>query len=593
LALALLCLPAQGKAQGQPQAQVPPQQGLIDRVAPAPPPPRLGPSALPPEPERATGPGAERRVAIGRVEFLGNEALTEAALRPLVASLAGQTVPLARLEEARFAVLRAYREAGFPYILVAAALVPEGDLATLRLAVTEGFVAAIKLDGEIGPAATQALRFLDRVRGERPIRQATLERALLLVTDIPGVTASGILRPQAGGENGALELVVRLQRRAVSGFLSADNRGSPRTGAWQGLLVAGANSFTSLGERTEASVLLTEGNRQVFGQVSAEAFAGGSGLRLRAHAGMGEVRPGSALAALGYLGETSLGGLGASYPVIRSRPLNLSLTGQLDAFNSYVSVQPDRQQPRQRLGHDRVTSLRFGVEASGRDALLLGGAGAASTFGHLRLSQGLEALGASGTGSAAVQRLGSDFGFTKLAGEVTRLQPLARPFEGSVLSLQLTLGGQYSNAVLPPSEKFYLGGNRLGRGFFSGQVSGDNALATSVELQLATGIDLNLPRAAMAAGRLGVGWLNGLLANGEPTVGLQFYGFYDQGRSFENKLGDPDRRLASWGGGVRAIISDRLQLDLEGLQRLTRMPDGTATQALRGEAVFARLLTRF
>ncbi len=575
-------------------AQVPPQQDLIGRVAP-PAGPQLGPPILPPEPAPATGPGASRQVAILRVALQGNSALPDSALLPLVAPLAGQTVALAQLEEARFAVLRAYRAAGFPYVLIGASLAPvEGQPAPeFRLTVTEGHVADIRLDGEIGPAATLVLRFLERVKAERPISQATLERALLLASDIPGVTAQGVLRPLAGGAAGALELVVRLQRRLVSGFVSADNRGAPALGAWQGLLVGGLNSMTSLGERTEVSLVRSEGNRQGFGQISEEIFAGSSGLRLRGYFGMGEVRPGSPLAALGYAGETSLGGVAASYPLIRSRPMNLTLTSQADTFNAAVSLRPDPALPRQRAGHDHVRALRFGVEGSLRDAEVLPGAGAAANFGQLRLHQGITALGASSNAASTVQRQGSDFGFTKLTGEATRLQPLFRPMEDSVVSLQVTLAGQYSNTVLPPSEKFYLGGTRLGRGFYSGQVSGDNALAASVELQLNTGLALRLPSVARSAGQLGSNWVDGLLAQGEPALGLQFYGFHDQGRTFENKPGDIDRRLASWGGGLRAILSERVQLDLEGVQRLTRMPDGSATRPLRGEAVFARLLTRF
>ena len=572
---------------------LPPQQNLIQRLAPASA-PRLEAPALPPEPGVATGRGADVQVQVAALDMQGNAALDTATLRQVVGPLAGQTVPLARLEEVRFAVLRAYRQAGYPYVLVTVAVAPlPGGGNLVRLAITEGFVAEVKLEGDIGPAATQALLFLDRVKLEQPISQAALERALLLVSDMPGVGAQGVLRPQAGGAPGALELVVRLQRRTFSGFLSLDNRGPANLGSWQGLLVAGANSLTRLGERTEISLVDSAGARQRFGQVSEEVFVGGSGLRVRLFAGAGEVVPGSPLSALGYRGETVLGGAAASYPLVRSRPLNLTLGGQLDAFSGSSALQPAGQ-PRTPIGHDNVRTARLSLDGAVRDAWALAAAGAASTYGQLRLHQGITALGATANGAATVQRQGSDFGFTKVTGEVTRAQPLLRPTEGSVLTLQMTLAGQYSNAILPPSEKFYLGGNRLGRGFYSGQVSGDNAVAGSLEVQLNTGLALPLPRGTAAgAGRLGLAWLDQVVANDNPALGLQFYGFHDQGRSFENNPKDADRRLASWGGGLRSILSERLQLDIEGVQRLTRTPDGNTSRQLRSEAVFARLLTRF
>ena len=58
----------------------------------------------------------------------------------------------------------------------------------LRFVVTEGRIASVKLDGDIGPAGTQVLRFLNRLTEKQPIDSVTLERYLLLAQDVPGVT---------------------------------------------------------------------------------------------------------------------------------------------------------------------------------------------------------------------------------------------------------------------------------------------------------------------------------------------------------------------------------------------------------------------
>lgn len=207
---------------------------MIERTAPAEA-PALGPRLLPPEPARLGGPGEARRVALGPTRVEGSTALPPARLRAVLDAVEGRDVTLAEIEDARLALLGAYRAAGFPYVAVAARLAPQADgRPALVLAVTEGHVAALRLEGEeIGPASRQARRFLDPVLHQRPLPAAALERALLLAGDIPGVTAQGVLRPIAG-DPGALELVVRLTRRPVSGFVTLDNRGYPLTGRWQG-----------------------------------------------------------------------------------------------------------------------------------------------------------------------------------------------------------------------------------------------------------------------------------------------------------------------------------------------------------------------
>ncbi|WP_237213223.1 ShlB/FhaC/HecB family hemolysin secretion/activation protein [Falsiroseomonas oryziterrae] len=553
----------------------PPLPGVIERVAP-PAPPDLGPSLLPPEPEAAVGPGAQRAVRIGRATIAGNQALPDGVLRQSLAAVEGRSVTLAEVEAARLGVLRAYREAGFPYVAVAASLVAEPDgAAGLRILITEGFVADLLLEGEIEPAAQPARQFLQPLVGERPLPGAALERALLLASDIPGVTARGVLRPLPG-EPGALQLVVRLERRAVTGFFSLDNRGFEGTGAWQGLLVGQLNSLTSLGERTEVALLGTDGAGQGFVQVTEELFLGASGLRLRAYAGAGRAVPGSPLAAIGYVGDTRVAGAALLYPLIRSRPLNLTLTAGLDAFESTVEARDAPGLGRTRQGRDAVRVLRFGVEGAALDGLVGFAPVAASTAGSLRLSQGIEALGASADGRGS--RPGSESGFTKLVAEVTRLQPLAE-FEGWLLALQGSVAGQWSEDVLPPAEKFFLGGTRLGRGFYAGQVTGDRAVAGSLELQLGRLFEIAMP----------AGWPGGA----ELRLGSQFYLFRDMGWAEDNGPAALDRRLSSWGGGVRLQFDERVQLDLEGVRRITRRPDGVAADELSEHAAFVRLLVRF
>ena len=53
--------------------------------------------------------------------------------------------------------------------------------------------------------------------------------------------------------------------------------------------------------------------------------------------------------------------------------------------------------------------------------------------------------------------------FSKVTGEMTRVQNLFA-FGQSQTAIKTSVGGQFSNDILPPSEQYLLGGTRYGRG---------------------------------------------------------------------------------------------------------------------------------
>ena len=559
-------------------------------LAQTPPPPanpveRLAPQSRPQlRPAIQGGPIIEQRgsgqrasIRVARVVFTGNTALSEAVLSKRVGELVGTVVPPAQAEEARLAVLLAYREAGYPFVAVSVGATPLPDgQSVLNIAVTEGFVAEVRIEGDreaIGPAGAQVLRFLQRLVGQRPVSVAALERALLLSSDVPGMRIGGTMRPLQT-EQGAFQLVVQVERKPVSGYLNLDTRGYERVGPLQGLLVGSLNSMTSFGERTEVAVFGARDDSQYFGQVTSEFFVGDSGLRLRGYAGAGQTRPLGDLRDIGYTGDTQVAGIGASYPLVRSRPFNFDLNGALDIFDTEVRNRASGVSLRASM--DKVRAMRVGA---GFQLLEnhLSFFPAASTFGNLRLHQGLDILGATSTGDLQSGRQGAeDFSFLKVTGELQRSQPIWSPADGQMINLQGLFAGQWSNDILPQSEKFFLGGSRLNRGFYSGQVTGDRAISFALELQYDIQSDMPFP-VPFGSGRLGT----------------QFYLFRDIGRSFENQETDADRRLSSWGGGVRLTVSDNLQLDLEAANRITTRPDGAAANPLDDKVVISRVLVRY
>ena len=116
-------------------------------------------------------PGAEvpnRPVRVSSVEVEGVTAYPQPEIAQLAAGLVGPAVPLPQIDAARQAILQRYRSDGYVLTTVSANLDANGRL---RFVVTEGRIASVKLDGDIGPAGTQVLRFLNRSpRSSRSIR---------------------------------------------------------------------------------------------------------------------------------------------------------------------------------------------------------------------------------------------------------------------------------------------------------------------------------------------------------------------------------------------------------------------------------------
>ncbi|HEV7456811.1 MAG TPA: ShlB/FhaC/HecB family hemolysin secretion/activation protein [Roseococcus sp.] len=577
MAAVVAALPFVAQAQPAPPA-IAPQEVLRDIAPPAP--PRLSPGLQAPAiTATPIAPGAPD-VRIGRVTLLGHETLPAARLERHVAALANRQVSQAEIEAARIAVLTEYRQAGYPFISVAITGEPAAEGFDLRVTVREGRIARVRLSQDIGPAGVQVLRFLQGAVSEGAASVARIERALLLAGDVPGVTVRGVLRPLEGGAAGELELLADVSRRPVSGLLTVDNRGFRLTGPVQFLALAQGNSFTSLGERTEAAFFTSAEAESLFGQATTEFFLGGSGLRVRLYAGAGRTTPSGPLAEIGYAGFTTTAGVALSYPVIRSRAANLTVGAQFDIFDNTVDT---GAAPAVRASHDSLRVLRAGFDGNFRDTLLSFAPAAATTQGLVRLHQGIAALGATRAGSLpGPSRRGSDAGFTKISGELTRTQPLLAINENAVFSLQGTLAGQWSDDVLPAAEKYFLGGNRIGRGFYTGQVSGDRAVAIALEAQL----DLRLPNFTLE------------FTPGQPTEirhNAQFYIFYDAGRTYENLPTDPGRRVESFGGGIRTVFNDVFHFDIEAVHRITRRVDagGAAVPPLAATAGYARALMRF
>ena len=562
-----LSVSAYGQAVDIPPLISPPLPGVV----PPPQPEVAPPAAIPPAPPVAPLPeGPPVRVDAVRVE--GVTVYPPEAIAPLYADVVGATVPRTRLDAVVEDLQTKYRADGYILTVVRSEIQSVNGRTVFVLRAIEGYISTVKLDGDIGPAGTLVYEFLEHLTSIRPVNNADLERYLLLSQDIPGVSVRAVLRRTT--EPGAIELVAQLSRKPFSALAQYDNLGSNEAGPNEMLLRGATNSFTRFGEQFEAIFYNTFNREQLFGQLNASTFLGSDGLRLAGYWGRGNSLPGGALAGTGFIGNYTIAGLDLAYPVIRSRRLNLTPDIAFDYYDSTVDVNGlSSGQPTQfSSGHLRM--LRVGGALDFQDAAIADLP--AANLALLKVSQGLPGLGASSSLEEPSHQpiLGNRTDFTKFAGELTRVQNLAS-FGDVSTALKLTLGGQYSGDILPPSEKFFCCGLRWSRGYFYGQVTGDRGVGTGAELQLNTGFT-DVP----------------ILAP-DHRLDVQFYGFYDFGRFYNLAPGTFNQTVDSFGIGARSNLTSWMFVDLAGVRRLVTRPNGANVSKLPEYVLFSRIVFQY
>jgi hemolysin activation/secretion protein len=549
------------------------QSSPIPGVLPPSEPKIVPPAALPGEPL----PGAEGGppVQVTEIRYDGGTVYGNDMLGGMFDGLKQGTTTQGQVIDAINRLQVKYREDGYFLTKVTGALEPTaGGGTALVIHIIEGYISSVKLDNDVGPVGNLIYAYLQHLEGLKPLKITDLERYVLLSQNVPGISIRTVLKP-AKDQSGAVELIAELDRKKFNGYIIDDNRGPKTAGPNELLIGAVANSFTSLGERTELVVFNTPfDDEELFGQGSVEAMIGAQGLKLKAYAGYGVLKPGDVLRPAGYKSRLLLTGLDGEYPVIRTRNLSVYLDGDFDVSQSSIDLNDFTPTADHRASKDNLRMLRFGVRADYADTLL-GPAFTAADSANFRVHHGIPDLfSGTGDGSLRPARPNEVNDFTKLTLELQRTQQLYSWSGGSTLSLYTAATGQWTSDILPPSEEFFLGGAQYGRGFYNGEVTGDRAVVGTVELRFFDRLELAM---------MGM----------STDIGLQYYVFYDDGQTWSLSPGDLNHHLESAGIGIRATLTENLEAQLEGVKRFTRRPTGTNTSLEPAQALFFRISSQF
>ena len=464
--------------------------------------------------------------------------------------MVGQKVSFADLNEIAQRVTKKYREDG--YIFSRAVLPPQKVVdGVVHLRAIEGRIAHVKLVGHYTDKNGLIQKFADQISTTRAANSKEIERYLLLINDLPGVTARSLIKPSE--ESGGGDLIIDVEEKSNEGSVSVDNRGSRYLGPYRGTAVGALNDMFGLHDRTTLRGIITSDTKELrFGDISHEEQIGDNGAKITARAAITSSEPGGNIASQDIKGDSQMYDLEGVYPVVRSRQYNFNLVAGFNALNSTTDVSTVQ------TALDRVRTARVGTRFDLTDTLK-----GVNQF-ELMATQSLHLMGATEDGVGRSRANGHEE-FLKGDLTATRVQQLP-----DLWSVMVSGTGQVANHPLLASEEFTIGGPTYGRAYDTGEMTGDNGYAGVAELRYGGPVESN-----------------------KILQSYQAYTFIDYGKvtNQDPAVGEAARdSLTSAGLGVRF----NLQQDFSSYVELDKpMNKPVASEGDTGSRLFFSVLKRF
>lgn len=498
------------------------------------------------------------KLRVDHVELDGASAISESELRSTYADKLGSEISLADVYHMANNLTLKYREEGYilTQVVVPPQIIEDG---TVRLQVVEGYIHRATVqhgEGEGSMAADLVKTYTDKIVTGNALNVRNLEHQLLLINDLPGVTARGVLSPSPDAPGGA-DLLVVVERDPFDAIVGIDNYGSRYLGPITLSAAATANSWLGMNEAISIQTALAPDSGEMrYGALKYEQPIGPWGTKASILGAVTDTDPGYDLDQFEVRGLSQLITLRVDHPFIRTRSENLYGHLSFDWRNvrSSNNVEPTRK--------DRIRMVRGGGEYEFLDTLF----GFGFNRVGLEVSKGLDILGASEEDDFNMTRPGADPQASKLNADLQRLQRITNN-----VNLLLAGRGQLASHALLSSEEFGIGGINNGRGYDPSEIVGDEGISGRAEVQ----------------------WNNPMDWQGGYVEKLQFFTFLDSGRVWNDDATTSAAKrdsLTSVGGGVRLNFTGDIESSLGIAFPLTRE---VATQNDRDPKVYFSLNKRF
>lgn len=225
------------------------------------------------------GGGAVVRVNAFRIE--GARLVDEQILQAALAGFPGKDLSLMQLQEAAWVLVLTYREAGW---LVDAFLPQqEIDQGVVTLRVVEARLGNVRVDIQPGVRiGEEQIRNMvnAQIKPGEPVRLARVDRALLLIDDLAGVTAKGAF--MHNDVEGLTDLVIAVTAgKTVDTAITIDNYGARSTGQHRVSTELHVNSILGMGDSLKFNLIKSE--ESIYHRAAFSVPIGFQGLRVGAY----------------------------------------------------------------------------------------------------------------------------------------------------------------------------------------------------------------------------------------------------------------------------------------------------------------------
>ncbi len=415
----------------------------------------------------------------------------------------------------------------------------------LRARLAEARITNVVFEGDDGRHREALERIADKLEAATPLRRDDIPEAIRSMRAIAGLSVTATTRRDEAAPN-AYELVVRSNFSPIDGVVRMNNRGTEQVGPNFLLGQVFANGL--LGREGKIGLIFaaaTNPEEYLGGGLYFDAPLGGHGTRGNAMLFRSHSAPNEAPVDLVDEYSRDKVTLRVSQPLRQGSDLTLTLTGGFETDDLTI----DRAGVQVR--EDRLRIFEGGLRSAWR------GGHEMQYSANLSLRKGLDALGAGlQADDLPVDEREADFLVAQFNGSAVRR------FADKWI-VRLDGFAQYSGDVLPDSERFKIGGDRLGRGFEVAEIAGDRGAGAKIDLRRE-------------------------LVNTESFLGrVSAYGFYDFGAAWRRDA--PGRDSAATAGSGLAIAGASLTGYLEVAAPLT----GPDIEGQRQASIFAELSYRF
>ena len=178
--------------------------------------------------------GADKlMVTVRGFRITGSTIYSEADLELLYRDIVGREVPVTAIYDLAQRITAKYGGDGY---VLSRAIVPPQELSprgsVVRIQIIEGYIDRVEWPPVLAKYRDFFSDYAAKITAERPINVKTLERYLLLASDLPGLRFTNSLKASPSNP-GAATLVVEVVEKPLDAFSRVDNRGTKARGPLQ------------------------------------------------------------------------------------------------------------------------------------------------------------------------------------------------------------------------------------------------------------------------------------------------------------------------------------------------------------------------